>query len=78
MYFCKVCGQPIESTIEGEPICPTCRALAECTPEDLELDQEREWFATHCSDCGREWTGPGDFCPACQQEHEEVLRVIGW
>ena len=37
---CKVCGEPIQQMIEGEPICNYHWILGQMTPEEIEWDNE--------------------------------------
>jgi len=69
--ICKHCKRPIEATIEGTNICPTC-----FDPEDILPDQEAiQWLKSHCMDCGKLVRG-GGYCPDCQAENDQIMADL--
>lgn len=76
---CRYCNYPIERTIEGEPVCPTCWTGRQMTSEELEYDKYVEayhrWSRTHCEECG-EYLQGGGICPECQDERDHWLDIF--
>lgn len=70
--ICCDCGRPIETAIEGEPICVSCRAGREATRDDAEVAEWIRFMKSHCDSCDAPLKG-GGVCPACKAERAAVL-----
>ena len=69
---CKVCGCPIDQSIEGELICSKDWARGQMSSKERATEDEIEHALTHCSDCDKKLKTAKEKqdmrCTACQKE----------